>query len=374
MNVILCGGGTAGHVHPALAIAEIIKEKEPESRILFIGRDGGRENKAVEKAGVELKTLRLTGLRRSLSLRNFKSVIMALKAQHEASKIIKDFRPELILGTGGYVSYPVIKAGQRLGIKTVIHESNATAGLVTKILSGSCDKILLNYKSAAERLRKSADAELVGTPIIKNFNIISRQNARMGLQLKNNDIFILSFGGSIGAETLNKSCIRLMKDLCVNEDRIKHFHATGERFFEECEDEELKLGSHGCRILPYIDNMPSILPGADITITRAGALTLSELEAIGTAAILIPSPNVTDDHQSRNAKELSDSGAAITISEGEGLYRELLGAVVDLINDAGTRMRLKKRLRSFAKPDAAERIYRILRELIDSEKNKKRTN
>ncbi len=364
MNVILTGGGTAGHVHPAVAIAEIIKEHEPNSRILFIGRKDGKENRAVIGAGIELETLEVSGLSRRMTAKNIKSIFLALKARSDAEKIIKRFAPDVIIGTGGYVCYPVIKAGQGMKIKTVIHESNAVAGLAARMLSKRCDKVLLNYKSAEQRLKRKDNILVTGNPLRKDFDLISRQKARTLLGIRTGELLIVSFGGSIGAEKLNETCIRLMKEYCEKNKRIRHIHALGERFYDECNEEELKSGKNGCRLLSYIDNMPTLLSAADIAITRAGALTLSELARAEVASILVPSPNVTDDHQFKNAKELSDSGAAITVPESERLYEELLFAARSLCEDSDNRLRLRKRIRAFSKKDAGEKIYLELKKLI----------
>ncbi len=364
MKVIFCGGGTAGHVNPALAIAEIIKEKEPDSELLFIGREGGRENAPVEKAGIRLMTIEVSGLRRSFGLKNLKAFLQASKAKRISEKTIKSFSPDIIIGTGGYVCYPVIKAGQKLGLKTVLHESNAISGLATKMLSSRCDRVFLNYKSAAEGLKRKDNISVVGNPIRKDFKLISRQNARRSLGIKPNEIFLVSFGGSLGALRLNNACIKLIKNFSLRKDNIIHLHATGDRFFEECCEEDLKKGKAGCRIVPFINNMPSVLSAADIAITRAGALTVSELAAAKVASILVPSPNVTGDHQTKNAKELSNAGAAITVREDEKLYEELLCSVKALTSDAPSRARLGKRIGGFASFDAAEKIYSELKKLL----------
>ncbi len=364
MNVILCGGGTAGHIYPAIAIAEVIKEKEPDSKILFIGRRGGRENRAVENAGIELLTLDVSGLQRKFTFKNFKAVFKTFSAKLKAEKAIKSFKADVVIGTGGYVCYPVIKAAQKLRIKNFIHESNAVAGLTAKMLSKKCDKIFLGYKSAEKSFRCKDKIIVTGTPIRRDFKLISRQKARTGLKIDAKDLLIVSFGGSIGASKLNEACLMLMKNYSVKEKRIKHIHAMGERFFNECSQEELKNGNGGCKVVSYIENMPSLLSAADIAITRAGALTLSELACASVASILVPSPNVTGDHQRKNAKELSDKGAAITIEESERLYEELLTAVRSLSENPDNRLRLGKRIKSFADILAGEKIYKEIIKIL----------
>ncbi len=364
MKVILCGGGTAGHIHPAIAIAEILKEKEAKADILFIGREGGKENRAVKRARLKIKTLEVSGLKRQLSVKNIKSLYLAFKARFEAEKIIKEFTPDIIIGTGGYVCYPVIRAGQRLGIRTVIHESNAVAGLTTRLLSTKCDKVMLGYRSAGEKLKRKDNIAAVGTPIRKDFKVISRQRARKLLKIAPEELLIVSFGGSLGAFMMNNACVRLMKNYSAEKKKIKHIHSLGDRFYESCKEDDFKRGRDGCKLVSYIDNMPTVLAAADIAITRAGALTLSELIFSGVASVLIPSPGVTDDHQTKNAKELSDAGAAITVKEGENLYEELLTAVRSLAEDDENRLRLKRRIELFQRNDTNEKIYREIKKLI----------
>lgn len=364
MRVILCGGGTAGHVNPAVAIAEEIKKREPDSEILFIGREGGKENRAVEAAGFKLLCIKVSGLRRSLSPKNVVSIINVLRATAEAKRIIKGFSPEIVIGTGGYVCYPVLKAARALRVKTAIHESNAVAGMTTRLLSKGASKVLLNYKSCISTLPRKDNTVVVGNPLRKEFGVIPRQKARSMLGIKNDEIFILSFGGSIGAMALNEACLSLMENYSVKNGRIRHIHAVGERYFDECKHEDLKRGKNGCRVVDYINDMPRLLSAADITVTRSGALTLSEISAAGAAAILIPSPNVTGDHQKKNAETLTKSGAAILLTEEGDLAEKLKGEVARLVENEKERKALSERIRGFCRKNASELIYTELKGIL----------
>jgi len=364
MRIILTGGGTAGHVNPAAAIAEEIMKREKNSEILFIGREGGTENRAIEKLGLKTELLSVRGFKRKLFGGNIKALLLALSARKKAAEIIKEFSPDVVMGTGGYVCWPVLRAAKGLGVKTLLHESNAVAGLVTKVLAKKCDKVLLGYKEAASSLSKSANCITVGNPLRKDFSVISRQKARNRLKISNDEILIVSFGGSGGAGILNEAVIRLMKEISVKDKRIRHVHAVGDRYYTRIEEKELKEGRDGCRIVPYIEDMPTLLSAADISITRSGALTLAELAFVGIASILVPSPNVAADHQYKNAKVISDGGGAILIREDELLYNGLRDAVVKLTESKEERLSLERKIKKFSGVNPAQRIYDEIKEII----------
>ena len=365
MRIILCGGGTAGHINPAIAVAEEILDTEPASEILFIGREGGRENELVTKAGIRLQTIPIKGLKRSLSPENISRIRDALLARRRAEKIIKEFKPDVILGTGGYVCWPVISAGKSLGIPTAIHESNITPGLTTKLLARSCDAVFLSQDKTKEYLPKKAKTLVVGTPLRKEFTSLSRSECRRRLGLKDEDILILSFGGSIGADKINHTMIEVMKNYSAKEANVTHIHATGERYYESLPKEDKNLGNSKCKIKAYIDNMPTLMKAADIAVCRSGAMTITELCAAGVAPILIPSPNVTGNHQYMNARLLSDHGAAEIIEEKELTSKALTEAINRLKIDKNGRKNRAKSMQRLCKPKAAKNITKQLKLLIN---------
>ncbi len=369
MNIILAGGGTAGHVSPALAIAEEIQADDKNSRILFIGRDGGKENEAINKAGIELKTLKIEGIQRKITLDNARRVYRALRSVHDAKNIIKDFQPDVILGTGGYVCWPVIRAGISLGIPTAIHESNISPGLATKLLAPKCNKVFLNHSDTEEYLSRRASCLTVGNPLRKGFKKIKRADARRALGIKENEVFILSFGGSIGAKMLNDVATELMKTYSVYDPCVRHIHATGVRYFDEVKGDSLSRGKNGCRIMPYIEDMPTYISAADIVIARAGAMTISEIAAVGVASILIPSPNVSGNHQFKNASKLESVGAVIMIEEKNLTIETLKNRVNDLKNNKIERKNRAKRISEFSTPNAANLIVRELEKLVFASKS-----
>lgn len=364
MRVMLTGGGTAGHVTPALAVAEELLLDNPHVEILFIGREGGGENEAVRKAGIALKTLKIQGLKRKISMENLKSLYYALSAQNAAKKIIKEFNPDVILGTGGYVCWPVIRAGQSLDIPTALHESNITPGLTTKLLAKRCVKVLLNHTETKQYLKNEANIAVVGNPLRIGFKKIKKDEARKKLSLSPNDVFILSFGGSIGAQKLNETAIGVMEEYSVRDPDVKHIHAVGKRYFDEIKNNKLADGYCGCKIVDYINDMPTLLSAADIVISRAGAMTISELAAVGVASILIPSPNVSNNHQLKNAQKLQKAEAAMLIEEKELTKETLKLAITSLKTDKNARKNKAKNILHFSTPNASKLIVKQLKGMI----------
>ncbi len=317
MKVLLCGGGTAGHVMPAIAMAEIIKKHFPDSSIAFAGRKGGSENDSYKKTGHKLYEIEISGISRSLSINNIKTIFIVIKSGRLARTIIKEFNPDLIIGTGGYACYPFIRQGQRMNIKTIIHESNVCPGLVTKLLSGRCDKVLLNLEGSKEYLKKSENAIVVGNPTRATFNTLTKSEARRILGINDHQTLIVSFGGSLGADMINNAICKFISSYTINKKSIVHIHSTGKTHYNKVKSDFLQLfeKKENIRILPFIENMPTALTAADIAITRSGAITISELCRSRTPSILIPSPNVTGNHQDANARYMQKIGASIVIEE-----------------------------------------------------------
>ena len=360
MRLLLCGGGTAGHISPAIAIAEELKRSHPDSDILFVGRDGGSENDAILKRGHTLKTIKIEGLKRSLSIDNIRRVLKAFESKNKAEEIIRDFNPDVILGTGGYVCWPIISVGRKMKIPVAIHESNLSPGLTTKMLAGRCNRVFLNHAETKKQLKNGTHAVTVGNPLITDFGKLSRADSRKKLGIAPSDFFILSFGGSIGSEQMNRTIIEVMNSFSSKDSKVRHLHATGKRYFKILKSQYIDREINGCKILPYIDNMPIALSAADLVICRCGAMTLSELSAVGVPAILIPSPNVSNNHQYKNARYLADSGAAEIIEEKHLTSEALEKAIIKLKNDKNERKTRAKNIKALATPDAAKRIINEL--------------
>ncbi len=367
MKVLFTGGGTAGHINPALAAAGYLRQKEPDAQILYVGNKGGMEERLVPQAGFEIKTVHISGFQRKLTpknlWRNAQTVVRVFTATAEAKKILQEFAPDVCVGTGGYVSGPVIREAAKLGIPCVIHESNAYPGVTTKMLAKSVKTVMLAVPDAKKYLDPKAVCTVTGNPVRGEVLAAQREESRKALGLDDRPL-VLSFGGSLGASALNRAAAYMLAQ-SAKEGKYQHIHGYGahdEKFLSECKGFGLDLEkSPQIQVLTYIDNMPQCLSAADLVIGRAGAMTLSEIEAKSKASILIPSPNVAENHQFHNAMALVNRGAAEIIEEkdltGELLWEKVQGILSD-----------PERLRSLGENagkmetlDANERIYRVIK-------------
>ena len=368
MRVLLTGGGTSGHVNPALAIADIIKAHEPDVTIAYVGTPTGIEKKLVEKEGYEYFPVKIQGIARSLSPKNVKAAFLALTAPAQAKKIIKDFRPDVVIGTGGYVCWPLLRAAAGLGVPTLVHESNSIPGLAVKMLDGKVDIILTNFEESAKNLKHKDRVVCVGNPVRFSRSDMTREEARAALGIPESIRFVvLSFGGSLGAEGVNRAAIDVMRGFSSQKSDVAHFHSGGKRYYgdaiERFESAGLKKSSR-LSVSEYIYDMKTYMSAADLVICRSGAMTLTELAMMGKPAILIPSPNVTDDHQYKNAKVLGDRGAAVVIRESELNCESINAEVEKIYADAALRQRMSEKVSEFAKAGVGEEIYSKIRELV----------
>ena len=365
----MTGGGTGGHVNPAIAIADKIKIMEPDSDIAFVGTPRGIENKIVPAAGYRLYHVDIRGLKRSFSLENLRTAALMVKSHHEARKLLKLFKPDLVFGTGGYVCWPVVRAAIEMGIPTALHESNASPGAAVKILESHVDRIYVNFESTLGRLHHPEKALRVGNPLRSQFGEISREEAlrTLGCEGKYRRM-ILFCGGSLGAEKINCEVLRFMRDYVSKHPEIKHIHASGaiERDAAKELFDSYGLGEYpNLELCEYIYDMPLKMAAADLVINRAGAITLSELAFQGKPCVLIPSPNVTDNHQYKNARELEEAGAALLLQESELEGDVFTEAVSELVESRERLASMSEAIRRFAVPDSADRIYADIRALLD---------
>ncbi len=371
MRVLMTGGGTSGHVNPALAIAETVKLNVPGSEIAFVGTPRGIENKLVPKEGYRLYHVDVRGIRRKLTPSNLKAAYLAVTSPYKAKKIIKEFRPDVVVGTGGYVSWPVVKAAQMMGVPTVLHESNAFPGVAVKMLADKADRVLLNFAKTAEYLKKCPPEKLVvvGNPLRSGFSEnADRAAARRAIGAEEYRYVILSYGGSMGAERVNEAVLAMMRDYTSKHPEILHTLAVGSIEFEAAKRMFSEYGLEGkenLRLVEYIYDMPTQMAAADLVICRAGAMTISEVAMMRRPAIFIPSPNVTENHQYKNAAVLADAGAAVITEERElaediGILRR---RAEELIGDDERRRLMGEAAGSFAVKDANRRILNELRRL-----------
>lgn len=371
MRVLMTGGGTGGHVNPALAIAEIIKTNEPDSEIAFVGTKRGLENTLVPKAGYKLYHIDIQGIKRSLSLSNLKTAYLVMTSPHEAKKIIKEFRPDIVIGTGGYVCWPLLRAAASMNIPTMIHESNAIAGVAVKQLKNKVDVIMTNFESTATSLDCKAKVMRVGNPISLDFGRYTKEEARKLAGIPDDiETVVLSLGGSLGARRINESMLKVMLELTSKRPSVMHFHACGKRdlaYVEKCFAEYGLEGKANLSLSEYIYNMPIMMAAADIVICRAGAMTLSEVAAMRKAAIIVPSPNVTDDHQYKNAKQLADEDAAIVIRESELTDKLMIETIDALIKNPARREKMAENISAFATEDVRKKIYFEISDLLNKE-------
>ncbi len=366
MKVILCGGGTSGHVNPALNIAETIKKRIPDAEIMFIGTKRGIESTLVPKAGYPIGFVEVSGFSRKLTLKNVKAAWHALTSVSEAKKIIKKFSPDLVIGTGGYVSWPTVKAASKLKIPTLIHEQNAFPGVTTKMLSKVADRVCISFAGSEKFFDEEYRSKLVltGNPVIVDG--MSRDEARDILGLSKDEPYVLSYGGSMGADKINELSFALMENYTIPEN-IRHTHAIGRVGYQRFNAIATEKGFYDHKNLElseYIYNMSVHQAAADVIICRAGAMTLSELAIRGRAAVLIPSPYVTEDHQYKNAKLLADAGAAIVYRESEVEGKNLTETVKELLSNPNKRRRMEESIKSFAMTDSVDRIVDKAFELL----------
>ena len=366
MRILFCGGGTAGHVIPAIAMAEILLREKIASEVAFVGRVSGNENRAIVKEGYKLYTIDVSGFKRSLSLKNINVVFKTIKSSRTAKEIIFDFSPDLVIGTGGYVCYPIIRAAQRLGIKNMMHESNIHPGLVTRLLGKKCDALLLNSEGTRQHLRKNENTVVIGNPLRVNFSSISKEEARRRLGIGKGTFLILSFGGSLGADVLNENIIQVMQDYSAVKKDVRHIHSSGVSRYSTMRDiaPQLCSGTNGCKIVPYIDDMATYLNAADLIICRSGAMTISELSAVGKAAILIPSPNVAENHQYENAKYVTDRGGAMMIEEKNLNCNALKAMIDDLKEHPKTRAGFEEQIKKISHADTPKLLINAVKSIL----------
>lgn len=371
MKLLLTGGGTAGHVNPALAIAEIFKSANPETEIFFAGTPGGMERRLVGEVGYPYYPIRVEGFSRSLSPRNLRALYLALTSPIKARSLLRSLSPDLVVGTGGYVSWPMLSAAASLGIPTALHESNVIPGLTVRRLAPRCNLVLLNFEKTKEHLGAKVPTLHVGNPLRRGFSTVGRAEARRKLGIPASARLIVSFGGSLGAESINRAALTLFCDYVCKKPNVYHIHGTGMRYkesFDVLVKQKIKSVPPRIRISEYLGNMPELMAAADLLICRAGAMTISELARTRRAAILIPSPNVAGDHQTKNAALLEEKGAAYLLPESELDVGRLLHTVGDLLENDEKRIRMEKAIARFDIPDANRRIGRALSDLVTGEK------
>ena len=372
MNVLFTCGGTAGHINPAVALARLFQLRDPDCKVLFVGADGGMENRLVPKEGYDIRTVTITNFRRSFTPaaigHNLKTVVNMARSKGQANRILKEFQPDLVVGTGGYASYPVVNAAAAKGIPTAVHESNAVPGLTTKTLSKVVDVVMVGFEESRSHYDHPEKVVVTGTPVRGDFFQYTRKEAREKLGIADDRPVVVSVWGSLGAAVMNRQMADFIALECKGGEPFHHIHGAGRDFAninKTLADLGVDLKEHpSIDLREYIYDMPVVMAAADLVLCRAGASTISELTAIAKPSVLVPSPNVVADHQTKNARVLSEAGGAVLLPEKDSSAQKLYETTLDLLTHKEKRDAMGAALRHMAVPDASEQIYRTLLDLV----------
>lgn len=370
MRVLIAGGGTGGHINPALAIASIIKEHEPDSEFLFAGTPFGMEARLIPQEGYDFAPIKVKGFQRKLTLknigRNIKAAAYLTTAGTRAKHIISDFKPDIAIGTGGYVSGPVIQKAAEMGIPSAIHEQNAYPGVTNKILAKKVNKVMLTVEDALKYFSEGVDYTVTGLPVRAGMLSKSKTEARKKLGF-DDSMCILSFGGSLGAGCINETMQELIKWHTSNGLAINHIHGYGgmgkETFPEFLAENKIPAKSSRLRVTEYINDMDICLAAADIVICRSGASTLAELEAVGRGSILIPSPVVAGNHQFHNANVLGKAGAAVVIEQKDVTSEKIIEKIKYFYENQDKLEKMSANAKNLYISDTPERIWNVISSL-----------
>ena len=375
MKVIIAAAGTAGHINPGLAIANKIKKEEKDSKIMFIGTTRGLENDLVPRAGYELKTIDAYGLSKKLTIENIKKMYKTLKGYGEAKKIIKEFNPDVVIGTGGYICGATISAAHNLGIPTILHESNAFPGKAVKMLAKKTNTILVSFEDAKDRIKNAKKIVFTGTPVKivkKDYSINEKSEIIKKAGLEQIKPIVLIFGGSQGAQKINDAILGILKNKLNSNYQI--IWATGpkqyDRIKERLEDNNVYINHlENAKIVPYIYNMEEMMNVADLIVARSGAMTITEISNLGKPSILVPLPNVSGNHQFYNAKVLEDIGAAKIILNDELNYNNLNSTIEEIVLNKNKIKEMAQKALTVSTSDVEDKIYKEIKKVIEEKKD-----
>lgn len=362
MRIVVSGGGTGGHIYPALALIREIKKQDASTEFLYIGSDQGLESKIVSREQIPFKSIHITGFKRKLSFENVKTIVRFLKGVKASKKILKEFKADVVIGTGGYVCGPVVYAAAKLSIPTIIHEQNSVPGLTNKFLSRYVNKIAICFHEAKEFFPED---KVVFTGNPRATEVLGQDGIRgrlsVGLSMKIPVVLIV--GGSRGARPINEAVIKSLSEFGSKPYQV--LYVTGDAHFEEVQKEVDLVGNPANVIIkPFIHNMPEVLAGIDLSVARAGATTLAELTSLGIPSILIPSPYVTNNHQEKNARSLSSRGASYLLLEKDLTGKKLVEHIDHILMDENKLNSMKRSAKELGVPDAAKRLYQVMEELV----------
>lgn len=376
MKAIIAAAGTGGHINPALAIANKIKQEEPNSEIIFVGTDRGLENDLIPRAGYDLKRIEAYGFNRKISLDNVKKMYKTFKSIGQAKKIIQDFKPDIMIGTGGYICLPVALAASKLKVPIVLHESNAFPGVAIKMLSKKASAILVGFEDAKKRIRNTENVVVVGNPSkVKKISFTNSQKEKILKEIGLTDIekpIVLVFGGSQGAQKINESFINIISKK-INE-KYQIIWATGPNQYEIIKAKLQSLNINidnisNVKILPYIYNMEEVMNCVDLVVSRSGAMTITEISIVGKPSIFIPFPYATENHQEYNAKVLEKVGAAKIILDADLDFNILNSTINEIISDKEKMCRMSENAHAVEIKNVEDKIYVELRRIMEMEKH-----
>ena len=367
-RVIFTCGGTAGHVNPAIALAQMIAEKNPEAEFLFVGAERGLEKDLVPKAGYDFRTVHISSFHRSFKPKEIKHNLVSLcnlvRSPGEARAILKEFQPDAVIGTGGYASFPVVKAAAKMGIPTAVHESNMVPGLTTEMLEPFADRVMVGFESCRKHYKHPDKVLVTGTPVRGDFFALTKEEAKRKLGVDDGRPLIVSFWGSVGASGMNRQMADFLA-LEAAKEPFHHIHGAGKGGYPQImallKEKGVDLEQHpSLQVREYIYDMAPVMRAADLVICRAGASTISELTALGVPALIVPSPYVTNNHQEKNARALEEAGGAAVLLEKDSSGQALFQAACAILHDGARRADMEKAMASLGIRDATERIYQVI--------------
>ena len=368
LNILVSGGGTGGHIFPALSIANEIRRRRPDAHILFVGALGRMEMERVPAAGYEIVGLPVSGFDRKHLLRNIKVLYHLQKSLRMARRIVRDFKPDIAIGVGGYASGPVLKEAQRRGIPTLLQEQNSYAGVTNKLLAKKADCICVAYEGM-ERFFPADRIVLTGNPVRRGLLECSAtpEEARASFGLDPHKRTVLIIGGSLGARTVNDSIIGGLGEIAGHAGEVQVIWQSGKIYDERCREALAASGAKNVVQMPFISQMDMAYRAAHLVVSRAGASSISELQLLGKPSVLVPSPNVAEDHQTKNALALANRDAAVMVRDAEA-GEKLVPTMLSLVADDARLARLSAIVGKMALRNAAEHIVDKAMELIESKK------
>lgn len=370
-KMIFTCGGTAGHINPAIALAQLAREKEPTVEILFVGAERGLEKDLVPKAGYHFRTVHISSFHRSFKPHEIKHNLISacnlLRSPREARAILREFQPDVVIGTGGYASFPLVKAAAKAGIPTAVHESNMVPGLTTEMLEPFANRIMVGFESCRKYYKHPQKVAVTGTPVREDFFALTKAQAKEQLGVNDGRPLVVSFWGSLGASGMNQQMVDFLA-LEAAKEPFHHIHAAGSgnltALKHALKERGVVLSEHpALDVREYIYDMARVCRAADLVICRAGASTISELTALGVPALMVPSPYVTNNHQEKNARVLEKAGGAAVVLEQDASGQTLFQTACGILHDGDRRSAMERAMASLGIRDATERIYRTILDL-----------